>query len=175
MRGAGGDLVAWTPVEKLHVTVKFLGEQPDDAPARLVAALGEVAARHQPLPLTVGGAGAFPNFRRARVLWVGIAPDARLELLHHDVEERCAAHGFELEGRPFRPHVTIGRVRDRCPEETARALSRAARGMQFRETTLASSIEIVESALGRAGATHTVLQSVPLITRAPGSWAASRD
>ena len=67
--------------------------------------------------MVLQGIGAFPNFRRARVVWIGVEQEPRLELLHHDLELACEQEGFEVEGRPFRPHITLARVRVPLPIE----------------------------------------------------------
>lgn len=121
--------LAWVPAQKLHLTLKFLGDADEERVARLVRAANNVAARHRPFELTLGGVGAFPNFRRPRVVWLGMESEPRLELLHHDVEVAAADVGYELEGRPFRPHVTLARVREQLPAERARTLARAPRAI----------------------------------------------
>src|SRR5947208_2453889 len=93
--------LAWIREPLLHLTLKFLGEQPDERLGEIKDALASVAGRHRELVMALGGIGAFPNFRRARVVWIGVAQDPRLELLHHDVEVSCESIGFEVEGRPF--------------------------------------------------------------------------
>src|SRR4051794_41692980 len=107
--------------------MKFLGDVDDAGAERLVAAADGVAARHRPFELTLGGVGAFPNFRRARVVWMGVESEPRLELLHHDLETVCSDAGFEVEGRPFRPHITLARVRAPMTLDRARPFARAAR------------------------------------------------
>jgi 2'-5' RNA ligase len=152
----------WVAEDRLHLTLKFLGEQPETLVPQLTAAVGEIAARHWPVPMQLRGVGAFPNLRRPRVIWVGIAPTPKLELLHHDVEEGCAALGVEIEGKPFRPHLTIGRLRGTEGGEAVRELARVARGIRFRADTLVSAIELVHSALTPAGAHYARLAEAPL-------------
>src|SRR5688500_2162747 len=77
--------IGWRPAEKLHLPLKSLGDQPDDVPGRLAAALGPALAAHRPADLELRGVGAFPTMRRPRVVWIGVRPEPRLELLHHDV------------------------------------------------------------------------------------------
>lgn len=77
--------VRWTPPERLHLTLKFLGEQPPETVDRLKPAMDAIAARHRPMDLVIDGVGALPNFRRARVVWVGVGPNKKLELLYHDL------------------------------------------------------------------------------------------
>src|SRR4051812_29843464 len=104
--------LSWVDESKIHLTLKFLGEQDESAIERVARAVDLVAYAHRSFDMRLGGVGAFPNFRRARVVWMGIAPEPRLELLHHDTEVACEELGFELEGRAFRPHLTLARVRD---------------------------------------------------------------
>jgi 2'-5' RNA ligase len=141
----------WVAEDRLHLTLKFLGEQPETLVDRLTAAMREIADRHWPVPMRLGGVGAFPSLRRPRVIWVGIAPTPKLELLQNDVEEGCAALGVEPEGRPFRPHLTVGRLRGTEDREAVRELARVAREIRFRADTVVSAIDLVHSALTPAG------------------------
>ncbi len=141
----------WVAEDRLHLTLKFLGEQPETLVPPLSAAMSEIAARHWPVSMRLRGVGAFPSLGRPRVIWVGIAPTPKLELLQHDVEEGCAALGVEIEGKPFHPHLTIGRLRGTEDRETVRELARVARGIRFRADALVSAIDLVHSTLTPAG------------------------
>jgi len=152
----------WTDAARIHLTLKFLGEQETGAVDRLRDALDAVAARHRPIVMRVRHVGAFPNFRRARVVWIGVAQDARLELLHHDLEVACEQRGFELDGRPFRPHMTLVRVPDGTDLEVLRQLSRAAKRVDFEEECEVESIDLMQSTLGKAGSSHERLHAAPL-------------
>jgi 2'-5' RNA ligase len=142
---------AWVPEERLHLTLKFLDERPETLVEPLIAAMNDVAAGHWPVPMRLRGVGAFPNLRRPRVVWVGIEPAPKLELLQHDVEERCAALGIEVEGKPFRPHLTIGRLRGTEKGEATRELARAAREIRFHADTDVYAIALMHSTLTRDG------------------------
>jgi 2'-5' RNA ligase len=152
----------WVAEDRLHLTLKFLGEQPETLVEPLTAAMDEIAARHWPVPMRLRGVGAFPNLRRPRVIWVGIEPAPKLELLQHDVEERCAALGVEVEGKPFRPHLTIGRLRGIEEGETIRELARVARQTRFRADSLVSAIELVQSTLTQVGPRYARLAEARL-------------
>lgn len=154
--------LAWIAEPKLHLTLKFLGETEPDAAARLGPAMDAVASRHRPFAMRLRHVGAFPNFRRARVVWMGVEPSPRLELLHHDVEVACADAGFPLDGRPFRPHVTIARVRQRPEEPVLRALSRAAKRVDYEEEMMVGSIDLMRSTQGSAGSSYDRLHASPL-------------
>jgi 2'-5' RNA ligase len=161
--------LGWVDESRLHLTLKFLGEQPDESVGALVTALRGAAARHTPLALEIGGLGAFPTKRRPRVIWLAVAPDPKLELLHHDVEEACAALGYDVEGRAFRPHLTLARVRQHsrgggAPVDAAAAaaLARSAREVQDRWTAEVRSVDLMESVLAKGGPRYSLVDAAPL-------------
>jgi 2'-5' RNA ligase len=142
--------LSWVDESRLHLTLKFLGEQPEDVIPALRSNMDAVAQRHRSFAMGVGGVGAFPNFRRARVVWMGIDRDPRLELLHHDIEVACETQGFEIDGRAFRPHLTLARVKDRTDVEELRSLSRASKTVDFQDESMVHSIDLMKSNLGAA-------------------------
>jgi 2'-5' RNA ligase len=155
--------LSWVRREKLHLTMKFLGDVDDAAVGALESALDRAVARHRPFEMRLAEVGAFPNFRRARVVWVGVASEPRLELLHHDLEIACGEAGYEVEGRAFRPHVTLARVRTPLPLDRARRFARAARGVDFVADTAVTSLVLMESALAPpGGARYRRVHAAPL-------------
>lgn len=104
--------VAWVQPERMHLTLRFLGDTPVARLAELGTMLDEVAAQHRPFRLQLGQLGAFPNERRPRVIWVGLTGDVqRVAGLQKALEARLAPLGWQPEGKPFSPHLTLGRVR----------------------------------------------------------------
>lgn len=154
--------VAWVDGSRLHLTLKFLGECPESAVAPLAATVGAIAAGHPPFDITVEGAGAFPNLRRPRVVWLGVAPSTKLELLQHDVEQACDALGYELEGRPFHPHVTLARVRDDVPRHELEKLADVTPSVSFRSEALVTSVDLMRSRTLPSGARYDALATAPL-------------
>ena len=140
----------WVAAERLHLTLKFLGEQLEAQVAAVSASLDEVAGRHRAFTVQLGGVGAFPNIRRPRVVWMGVTPDPRLELLHHDVEVACERLGFALDGRAFRPHLTLARAREREDSDAMRGLARVGKGVVFASETRMESVDVMQSVLGAA-------------------------
>jgi 2'-5' RNA ligase len=114
-----GDGVSWVKQENLHYTIRFLGDLGEDGARRAAEAASEAADRHRSFGARLGTLGAFPNPRRARVLWAGLAEGAEpLEALAHDVEAALRRKGFDRADRPFAAHLTIGRVREPGPDWT---------------------------------------------------------
>ena len=154
--------LAWVARDHRHLTLKFLDEVDESAVPKLTAAADRVAAGHEPLEMSVREVGAFPNFRRARVVWIGVEQEPRLELLHHDLELACEQQGFDVEGRPFRPHITLARVRAPLSVERLRALARVARTVRVEATVLVDHITLFESTLAPTGARHRRLHAASL-------------
>jgi 2'-5' RNA ligase len=94
---------------------------------------------------------------------MGVEPEPRLELLHHDVEVAFDKLGFEIEGKAFRPHLTIGRLRSKLDAETAKALRTAAGRIRFSDEFPAVSIDLMQSIPGAT--TYTMLHAAPMRVR----------
>ena len=109
--------VRWVDLAALHLTLKFLGSVAPQRTPEIVSGLEAATRQTRPFTLPLGGFGAFPSMERPRVIWVGCEGVPQLELLQHAVEVEMERLGFEVEGRPFHPHLTLGRVeRDARPQ-----------------------------------------------------------
>ena len=103
-------LVRWVAPQNVHLTLKFLGDVSPTKLEQLAMTLKGEAALLGMFSLSVGGLGAFPTARRARVIWIGLEAPPALEALRRGVEAVAAQQGYDPEKRPFSPHLTIGRV-----------------------------------------------------------------
>lgn len=105
--------VRWSGVSGMHLTLQFLGETAPEAATEIAAALDAGLPGLAAPCLALDRADAFPNLYHPRVLWIGVrtAGDA-LSVLHTGVGVALAPCGFPPGGRPFQPHLTVGRVRD---------------------------------------------------------------
>jgi RNA 2',3'-cyclic 3'-phosphodiesterase len=112
--GRAADEIRWVPPENVHVTLQFLGAVPEERVGAVEAAVRAAASAAGPLSLEVRGAGGFPNARRPRVIWAGLAGDvAALGALVEHLGRELAPLGFAPDDRPLSPHLTLGRARDR--------------------------------------------------------------
>ncbi|MDZ7266644.1 MAG: RNA 2',3'-cyclic phosphodiesterase [candidate division KSB1 bacterium] len=152
--------VRWVKAEKVHLTLKFLGETPAARVAAIKAALVEVCRQFAPFVCEIAGAGVFPNPQRPQVLWVGLNdPQGRLARLATEVDRALHGLGFAREKRPFAPHVTLGRVRD----GRAAAVVQEMKRHPFPPHQLACrEIVLMQSVLQRDGAVYTALQRFAL-------------
>jgi 2'-5' RNA ligase len=156
--GRSGADVKWVEPENLHVTLLFLGEVQDRTVPDVCRAVTDVAAGLAPFEMTIEGAGAFPNARRPKTLWVGVG-DGRQEVvaLHDALEPPLLDLGcYRREERQYTPHLTVGRVKgDAGADQLAAALARRAdwRGGQVR----VREVLVMSSELRSEGPTYTVL------------------
>lgn len=118
----------WSPVENIHLTLRFLGDTNRGQRAALIEGLRAAAPRWSPFSLRLAGLGCFPNCRAPRVIWQGIAGDlAVLGALQAEVERLVQRIGFAAEERPFSPHLTLARAQRNAArpalQQTGRALA----------------------------------------------------
>jgi len=155
-RDAAVDPAVWRPLDaaSFHVTLAFLGHRPEEDVAAVGGVLAGLAAREPPA-LALGDGLLLPP-RRARVLTVALEDaSGALGALQAEVSQGLAGAGlYEPEARPFRPHVTVARLRSgaRAPRTIAAAPERIA----FR----AGAVVLYRSHVGRGGARYE-----PLVTR----------
>jgi 2'-5' RNA ligase len=156
------DNVKWVNAGGLHLTLKFLGETPDEKAAEIAETLRPLCAGHAAFPMRFKGMGFFPPGRNhPRVIWVGVESDRRLAGLQTDIEEAVRKFGYEREKRDFRPHLTVGRVRfparmDRLLQEVER------RAEEFFGEMPVVKVTFFRSVLAPSGAEYSVLGEFPL-------------
>lgn len=108
------DKVKWVAADNLHLTLKFLGNVPEDTIAQIIGIIDTVAAQHSQFTFSMRGLGCFPNLVRPRVLFVdSCAGHDNLKQIASDLEQQLVPLGFEPENRQFKTHITIGRFKTR--------------------------------------------------------------
>jgi 2'-5' RNA ligase len=157
--------VRWVQTASLHLTLKFLGEVDPGREIEVMRSLDTAVRGASTIRLAIVGFGAFPNSRRARVIWVGFEPVPGLELVQNRIEEEMQRIGFPVEGRPFRPHMTIGRVKRDARPSDLRGLDSLLERLQFTSETVVHSVDLMQSELMRSGARYTRLYAAELEER----------
>ena len=165
----------WVQPETSHLTLHFLGETERERAELVRLALPDVVAAHAAFDLRTATLGVFPNFRRPRVLWLGLhGPVHRLQTLQKDVGGALQGLGFTVGDEPYHPHITLGRVRNDDGErvrlrdlpdavknrfverESGAAVSPPSLPVPVREVVL------MRSHLGKAGARHEPIATFPM-------------
>src|SRR5205085_123391 len=148
---------SWEREEKLHVTLKFLGETEAERVSALTEAATRAATGVSSFELTLEGAGVFPPTRDPRVLWLGIKDSqGQLAGLHERLEAECVAAGLARDPRPFHAHVTLARIR--TANAAARRLARYHQQLGFAPLPFAvNALSIMRSDLTSNGSQYTLL------------------
>lgn len=149
--------IKWVEPGGMHLTLKFLGEIPEDAVSDVKEALEKIAANHKPFRLKLKGTGYFPPVRKSpRVLWVGVEAETVIFQLQSEVERQTERLGFPCEERKYHPHLTLGRVKNSSGVEEVLPFLEQAREKEFGEMTV-KRITLFRSVLKPSGAEYTVL------------------
>jgi 2'-5' RNA ligase len=153
--------VSWVKPTNVHLTLKFLGGVPVAKLPKLIETARDVCGSCSRFEVEVSGAGCFPSPRKPNVFWVGLVhlPGALISL-QKNLEEALEAEGFARETKSFKPHLTIGRIRQpRNAQIVADELLK--RGFAT-ERFPADEVIVMRSDLTPRGALYNPLATIPL-------------
>jgi 2'-5' RNA ligase len=154
------DSLRWVDPLRLHLTLAFIGETPDDRVPEFVSAFSSPVPG-PPFTVVFQHLGIFPERGAPRVLWVGLSAGADTAIaLHRHVAKRLEQLKVTLEHRPFHPHLTLARWRSSRPSAAARA---AAAGIDQAIARLdVGFVTLYRSRLSPAGPAYTALARATL-------------
>lgn len=160
----GNEIIRWTPIQNMHLTLKFLGNIPNNHVDFLKQMLTQTADSHSAFDLQIGGIGSFPNAKSPRVLWLGIHPAAELMSLQKNVDAGASRLGYEKEARAFSPHLTLGRVRQNIQPSDLQKIRSTFDTFQLGKIPSArvDSVHLYQSELHSEGSIYTKLFSALL-------------
>lgn len=156
--------ISWVKYGNVHLTFKFLGDITPSQKEAVIHALEAPLAAHPRLEIALGGVGVFPNWRRPRVLWLGIIRGQEaLTAIAATIDATLRPLGFRKEDKPFRPHLTLARIR--------RPVNLAPLQTQFQryqhldlEPISVDHLVLMRSVLHPKGSIYTPLHTFPLGT-----------
>lgn len=155
--------IKWVSAGNVHLTLQFLGDVDQGLLPKLGGSLTGAYSDLAPFEVDLAGVGAFPKPNRARVIWAGVRHGADgLKALHAATHSVTEGFGYEPEDRPFKAHVTLGRVRSRGGRkpDLAKPLSALAE-VEIGKCQI-TEVHLVKSVLGPTGPTYTTLDSFPI-------------
>lgn len=164
--------IRWVAAGNAHLTLHFLGDTEPERAELLRYGLQPAVERIASFSLGVDGTGVFPNERAPRVIWLGLSGDTRsLAALHRSLATMLRELEFPVEERSFSPHITLGRVRDGAPADTAVRLMRQVRAPGLRqllerqaEPFAVEEVHLIRSYLGRGGPRYETIARYHLRT-----------
>ena len=157
--------VKWVDPYSIHLTLKFLGSTAIDRISEITRAMEGAIQGISPFYLEVKDLGVFPNLRRVQVAWVGISGEVdKLSRLQQHLESNLARLGFAPETRPFTPHLTLARLRNRASLDERQSFGQLIATTKFKATYTikVDAISLIRSQLTREGAIYSRISSVKL-------------
>jgi len=143
--------VRWVKPELMHITLCFLGETAVSKLEAITQTMDKVAQNKAPISLRLNGTGCFPNAKRPRVVWVGLTGQvAELATIKQELDTGLAVLGWKMEKRRFKPHLTLGRVKD------VQKLREVSWEVDVQEVVVGiTAVHLIESQLTREGPIYT--------------------
>lgn len=155
-RATKRDAIRWVREESFHVTLRFIGDVEREQIQTICDCVRDQIARLRPFRLELGGAQPFPSRRRPSFIVLEVGPDEPLEQLAGAVDRGVEAAGLGAEPRPFRPHLTLGRVRGKKKPAVTAGVTALGEGCIVNDAVL------FKSDLHPSGAKYTPIQRVPI-------------
>jgi len=160
--------IRWLRKENLHLTLKFLGNIAESQVEPITAALRHPLGLFSPCTISAKGLGVFPDFRRPKILWVGLTGDQLVQLAA-EIESALMPLGFTPENRAFTPHLTIGRWREGSrPAKNLRQEIDSLNDFEFGACAVRQ-IVLFQSVLKPEGASYSELKTIQLGTQLGGN------
>ncbi|NMC38938.1 MAG: RNA 2',3'-cyclic phosphodiesterase [Bacteroidales bacterium] len=157
----GNENIKWADIRNIHVTLAFLGDTEEKKIRSLAGVIKEKCAGFGDFEFTISGTGVFRNFRDPRVIWAGINPQEELIRLGELIVDALRQEDFDLDDKPFRPHITLGRIKNiRDIQNLKKVLAK----YSYAELQTVSVKEVIlfESILKQAGPVYKPLANFPL-------------
>jgi RNA 2',3'-cyclic 3'-phosphodiesterase len=156
--------VRWVPVNNIHLTIKFLGEIPDDRIESLKKELLMFFPNISHFPISVSNLGVFPSYMNPRIIWVGVQNNPSLQQMAAECERVTQINGIPNEVRPFSPHLTIGRVLPSLSRENLKILGSTLKSIKYQQevTQNVEKLTLFKSDLTPAGSIYSRLAVIAL-------------
>lgn len=158
--------IKWVNPNGIHLTLKFLGNIPISDTDRITQAMTDTARLITPFYLKTETLGAFPNLKRAQVVWVGLGGETdKLKQLQQLIETNLTQLGFTAEQRQFKPHLTLARLGSEVSPAERQHLGEFIASTRFDmgERMKVDSINLIRSQLTREGAVYSRISSAELL------------
>ncbi len=153
--------VSWVKPANIHLTLKFLGDVPQAKLPQIIEAVRRISGSCSPFEVEVSGTGCFPSPRKPNVLWIGLAKlPQSLITLQQSLEDELEREGFARESKPFKPHLTIGRIRQ--PRNAALLAEELLKPGFASESFAVHEVIVMHSDLMPRGAIYIPLATIPL-------------
>ncbi len=156
---------SWVKRGNIHLTLRFLGDVAPNQISTIKNAIEKVANRRPPFSMKIGGIGAFPNPTRPRIIWAGVKTGANeVVAISKEIDAGLGQHGFGRDEKPFRPHLTLARVKRRINLKPLVDVFQQYDTING-ATLIVDQIRVVRSELRQSGAIYTPLETCRFSSR----------
>ena len=160
-----GTPVRWVNFEKMHLTLKFMGDISIENIGMVEKILKTEASKRQVMEIGIGGIGAFPKMRHPRVVWIGVEAPTELFDLRRGIEDGVARLGYNYDKYEFTPHLTLGRISRKASARDVRTVGNVLHDFQvgFIGVARIEAVHLYRSDLSPDGAKYSRLYSAGLL------------
>jgi len=148
--------INWVDFSTLHLTIAFLGDTPNNVIQRLQTDFKNKINDFGTFQLKVANVGFFGPKASPTVVWVGVESCEKLVKLHKIINDIVLQHKTQHDFRPFKPHVTIGRIKQSADTDIVNSLSRKYKNKKF-QTVQCDKVIMYQSILTPKGAIYKPL------------------
>jgi RNA 2',3'-cyclic 3'-phosphodiesterase len=156
-----GGKIGWTNPENIHITLSFLGDTDENLIRDINSMLKKNCEGSGGFELVIKGTGVFRNINDPRIIWIGIEQSEKLLSLNGVIIKGLMELGIKIEDRPFKPHLTIGRIKRLNDKETLKALIDKYQNSAFQKSVIKEVI-LYESILHQSGPVYIPLAKFSL-------------
>lgn len=153
--------IKWTNPDNIHITLSFLGDTEENLIDRIKIMLKEKSEGSGKFELIIRGSGVFRNLNDPRIIWIGIEPSEILMRLNGIILKGLKELGVNTEERPFKPHLTIGRIKHLNDKESLEALMEKYQDSEIQRTRVTEVI-LFESILLQSGPVYKPITRINL-------------
>jgi 2'-5' RNA ligase len=159
--GLSEDMIKWTNPENTHITLAFLGDTEEKTIKDIVSMLKDKCEGSGKFELIIKGSGVFRNLTDPRIIWTGIEQSEKLSHLNDIITTGLKRLGINLEDRPFKPHLTIGRVKHINDKRKLKALIEQFQNSEIQKVPI-NEVILYESVLLQSGPVYKPLSFINL-------------
>lgn len=156
------DSIKWTNPVNIHITLAFLGDTEESIIKDIGTMLNNKCSGSGDFELVIKGCGLFRSLNDPRIIWTGIKPSEKLLQLNERIINGLKELNIKLEDRPFKPHLTLGRIKHINDKETLRSITEQFENTEIQIVPVAEVI-LYESILMPSGPVYKPLAKYSLI------------
>lgn len=145
--------INWVDPSNIHLTLAFLGDIEEERIKMAGIMLKQKCNGFGEFSFNLTGTGIFKDFRDPRIIWMGINESEKLIKLYEDIKGGLEDTGFPTEDRPFRPHITIGRIKSINNPEALKSIIEKYRDTEIQKV-IVDEVILYESILKPTGPVH---------------------